>query len=812
MIQDLRYGIRMLLKSPGFTLIAIFTLALGIGANTVIFSVVNATLLRPPPYRKPEQLVMIWGTNPGGYGWRGKTGFSGPSFLDYQQRNQVFERMATFNGVGFALTGTAQPENLKAGLVTAEFFDVLGVQPILGRTFLPEETNAGREKVAILNYQLWQRRFFSDPGIIGQSIRLDATPYTIIGVLPEGFDFTIPDFFASRDLWLPNVLPRDNSERGHKYLTVIARLKSGITRPQAEQDLSAVTSQLAQEYPGSMTGFGVKLIPLHEQIVGDLRLVLLLLFGAVGFVLLIACANVANLQLARASTREKEIAIRTALGATGGRLLRQLITESVLLAMIGGAMGVLLAVWGLKLLAGLGSAVVPQGPAITIDAKVLGYSIAISLITGILFGLAPSLQLSPKRLSESLKQGGRNSAAGESGLRLRRLLTVSEVALSLILLIGAGLLIRSFVGLLRVNPGFETKNILTARFELPKYSYADATNQAAFYTQVMERIRALPGVTAVGATDELPPTMGSHSSGFSIEGRPPIDQSDQSLAVQNRLVTADYFRVMGIPLVGGRVFSESDDAAAIPVALINETFARRFFPNEDPVGQHLRFEAANPWSTIVGVVGDVRGFGLDKQPKSEIYFAYQQQILLPYHPLARMHLVVRTASDPSDLAAAVLGAVFELDKNLPPPPAKTMETVLSASISERRSNMLLLAAFAMIALILAGVGVYGVISYSVAQRIPEIGIRMSLGAQPLDIIKLVMRNAMSLVLIGIAIGLGGALALTRWMTSLLFEVRPNDPLTFAVIPTLLALVALLACWIPARRAMRVDPMVALRRE
>jgi putative ABC transport system permease protein len=812
MFQDLRFGIRMLLKHKGYTAVAVLTLALGIGANTAIFSVVNATLLRPLPYKNPDQIVMVWGTNPGGFGWRGKSGFSAPSFLDYQQQNQVFERMATFNGVGFTLTGADNPEPIHGGMVTAEFFDVLAVQPILGRTFLPEEAQTGQDHVAVLNYNLWQRRFGSDPNIIGETIRLDATPYTVIGVLPQGFDFSIPDYFESRDLWVPNILPRDNSERGHKYLSVIARLKPAVMLRRAEQDMSAITERLAREYPSTMTGFGVKLTPLHEQIVGDMRPVLLLLFGAVGFVLLIACANVANLQLARASTRQKEIAIRTALGASRGRLLRQLLTESMLLALIGGALGLGLALWGIRLLTGLGPAGVLPGTVVTVDATVLAYSLVLSLITGILFGLAPASQPTPARLSESLKEGGRNSAASESGLRLRRLLTVSEVALSMILLIGAGLLIRSFAGLLQVNPGFETKNTLTARFDLPKYSYPEATKQAAFYTQVMERIKALPGVTAAGATDELPPTMGSHTSTFSIEGRAPIDQSDQSLAVQDRLATADYFRAMGIPLSAGRVFSDTDDASATPVALINVTFASRFFPNENPVGQHLRFRPANPWMTIVGIVGDVRGFGLDKQPNSEIYLPYQQQSFLPYNPLPHMHLVVRTASDPNGIAAAVLGSVRELDKDLPLPKARTMETVLAASIAERRSNMLLLGVFAVIALILAGVGIYGVISYSVAQRTQEIGIRIALGAQSHDVITLVVRNGMRLVLMGIAIGLAGAFALTRWMASLLFEVSATDPLTFAAIALLLALVALLACWIPAWRATQVDPMVALRHE
>ena len=475
-------------------------------------------------------------------------------------------------------------------------------------------------------------------------------------------------------------------------------------------------------------------------------------------------------------------------------------------------MGVLLALWGIRLLTGLESAGVPQGTVVTVDATVLAYSAVLSAITGILFGLVPALQHAPKFISQSLKEGGRNSAAGESGLRLRKLLTVSEVALSMILLIGAGLTIRSFVELLQVNPGFEITNTLAARFDLPKYSYPDAVKQAAFYTDVIERIEALPGVTAVGATDELPPAMGRHSSTFYIDGRASVDQSDQSLAVQNRVVTADYFQVMGIPLSAGRVFQATDDGSAKPVALINQAFARRFFPNENPIGHQLRFGSANPWITIVGIVGDVRGFGLDKQPNSEIYLHYQQHTLLPYNPLPHMHLVVRTIGNPNDVAAAVLGSVREVDKDLPLPPARTMETVLASSIAGRRSNMLLLGVFAAIALLLTGVGVYGVISYSVAQRTQEIGIRIALGARSQDVIALVVGKGMRLVLIGIAIGLGGAFALTRWMASMLFEVSATDPLTFAGIALMLALAAMLACWIPARRATKVDPLVALRHE
>ena len=812
--QDLSYGLRLLRKDTVFTAVALLTLALGIGANTAIFSIVNATLLRPLSYPNPDQIVMVWGTNPGGFGWRGKTGFSALNFLDYQEQNQVFAHMGTFNGADFTLTGVDNPDRIRASRVTAEFFNVFEVKPMLGRTFLPEEDQAGQDRVVVLSYGLWQRRFGSDPNMIGQTIRLDGTTYTVVGVLPQSFDFSIPEFFGSKDLWIPAVIPR-NEKRGNKFLPVIARLKPGVTLHQAQEDLDAITNRLRLEYASEMGGFGTKLVPLHEQIIGDTRLVLWLLFGAVGLVLLIACANVANLQLARASTRQKEIALRMALGASRGRVVRQLLTESVLLAMIGGALGVVLASWGIRLLTTLGPAGIPHETIVTIDSVVLVYSFALSLVTGVLFGLAPALQSAPTRLSESLKEGGRISPSSGSGRRLRNLLTIAEVAFSMILLIGAGLLIRSFVGLLQVNPGFETRNILTVSLDLPRYSYPEPTKQAAFYTQLMEHIKALPGVTAVGATNDLPPTKGSHSSGVSIEGQPPIDGSSAALAVQQRLATPDYFRVMGIPLISGRPFSEADTSSASPVVVINQTFARRFFPNENPIGQHLKFgvaEGSNPWLTIVGEVGDVRGFGLDKQPNSEMYISSQQQNFLPYNPLPRMYVVVRTTNDPNSIAAAVLGAVRELDKDLPLPKAHTMEEVLATSIGERHSNMLLLGMFALIAMILAGVGIYGVICYSVAQRTHEIGVRLALGAQSRDIVTLVVGNGMKLALIGIAFGLGGAVALTRLMVNLLYGVTPTDVMTFIAVSVALMIVAFVACYLPARRAMKVDPMIALRNE
>jgi predicted permease len=813
-LQDIRYGFRMLRKSPGFTFVALLTLALGIGANTAIFSVVNATLLRPLPYENPSRIVLVWGTNPGGFGWRGKTGFSTPNFQDYKEHNKVFEEMGAFIGSsGFTLTGTDAAEHIKSGNVTSDFFKVLKVQPILGRPLIPEDEQVGRDHVVVLSHRLWQRRFGAEKNIVGQTLQLDAKPYTVVGVLPPGFEFSIPDYFAQKDLWVPAILPND--KRSHNFISVLARLKPGVTLRTAQADLDAITARLTAEYSSEMSGFGTRLVPLHEQIVGDIRPALLILFGAVGFVLLISCANVANLQLARASTRQKEIAVRAALGASRVRLVRQLLTESMLLAVIGGVLGVLIGSWGIKLLTGLQPASLPTGTNITIDFKVLGYSLALSVVTGILFGFAPALQSKPARLSESLKEGGRTSAGGDSGRRIRGLLTISEIALSLVLLIGAGLLIRSFVGLLMVDPGFETKNILTVPMDLPGYAYPETTKQAEFYTEVMERIRALPGVTAVGATSDLPPTKSSHSSSFTIEGHPSAEPANEASSVQNHLATPNYFRTMGIPLAAGREFSEADTSSAPPVGLINQSFARRFFPNENPIGQRLKFDSSktpNPWITIVGVVGDVRGFGLDKQPSSEIYLAYQQPNVWYFSPLPYLQLVVRTAGEPNTAAASVLGVVHEFDKNLPLPRAQTMEDILAASISARRFNMVLLGVFAGLATILAAVGIYGMISYSVAQRTREIGIRMALGARRMDVMKLVLRNGMILALSGVAIGLAGAFALTRLMTTLLFGIKSTDAMTYTIVSVSLLAVALLACLIPARRAAKVDPLVALRYE
>jgi putative ABC transport system permease protein len=808
--QDLRFAARMLRKNPGFTAVAVVTLALGIGANTAIFSIMNATLFRPLPYRNANEIVVVWGTQSGA----GANRFSAPDFLDVKDQNIVFENVGAFGLVDFStFTGQGSPERVNGGSATADFFRVLGVEPVLGRTFLPEEERLGRDHVVVLGYNVWRQRFGSDPNIVGQTIHLDAEPYTVVGVLPSQFQFSISDYYRPRDLWIPLVLPRSESQRGKNYLNVIARLKSRTALRSAQADVDTIGARLAAEYPKVIPGFGMKLVPLHEQIVGEMRAVLWILFGAVAFVLLIACTNVANLQLARASARQKEIVLRKALGASRGRIVRQLVTESVLLALIGGALGVILGAGAIKLFAGLKPLDALHGAVVTVDSAVFGFSLILSLVTGILFGLAPAFQSTSIGLAESLKQAGRTSASAASGPRLRKLLAVTEVALSMVLLIGAGLLIRSFVRLLDVKPGFDPRNILTFPIELPRYSYPDSARQSAFYARAMEAVRGLPGVIAVGAINDLPLTGDSDADGFSIEGSSPTDAINLPSA-QDRLVTPDYFQAMGIPLVAGRTFTEADTIGAPPVVLINQSLARQLFADKDPIGQRLKFgppTASTPWKTIVGVVGDVRHFGLNIQPSIEIYTPYQQDSL-PYNPLNYMNFVVRTAAEPNGLANAVLRQIEDVDKELPLPAARTMETVYATSISERRFNVLLLGLFAGLALILATVGIYGVISYSVVRQTHDIGVRLALGASRQEILQLILREGLTLALIGVLIGLAGAFVATRVLSAMLYEVAATDAPTFLGMGLMLLLVTLLATYVPARRAVRVDPMVALRYE
>ncbi len=807
--QDLRYGARMLGKSPVFTAIAVLTLALGIGANTAIFSVVNGVLLQPLPYEEPERLVMVWNelTKEG----LPQLWFSEPELIDYRERQQSFEGMAAFSGGGGNLTGRGEPLRVTAANVSANFFPLLRVDALLGRTFTPEEDTPGNDRVIVLEHGFWQRRFGGDPAIIGETVSLSDNPYTVIGVMPSGFAF--PD--GTVDLWTPLAIAANPRKRGSHYLRVLARLKSGVTFEQASADMHNIAKQMEQDYPDYYRpdrAWNTYLIPLHESEVGEVRPALLVLLGAVGFVLLIACTNVANLMLARAAVREKEVAIRAALGAGRLRIVRQLLTESVLLALVGGAAGLLLAFWSLRVLVALGPENLPRLEEIGIDAGVLGFTLGIALLTGIVFGLVPALHASKPDLHDALKEGGR-SAAGAAHHRLRGLLVVSEVALSLVLLIGAGLMIKSFYRLLQVDPGYRTENVLTFRLSLPSARYAEDHQVLGFYRRLQEKVAALPDVRAAGAVSHLP-LGGAYSSGSVFVEELPPNSPNRSFGyfeADRRLATPGYFRAMGMNLLMGRLLEESDHAEAPLVTAVDESFARRAWPAEpNPIGKRVAVNQTPDgeplWRTVVGVVRHVKNYGLDVEGREQIYFPHAQ------FPISTMFVTVRTGGDPVVAQAAVRNQVAALDPSLPLFNVATMEERLAESVAQPRFNVLLLGIFAAVALVLAAVGIYGVMSYSVGQRTHEIGIRMALGAQPGDILRLVVGRGMVLALIGVAVGLAGSFALTRFLESLLFGVSATDPATFAGVALLLAAVALLACYLPTRRATRVDPLVALRYE
>ncbi|MGH9835268.1 MAG: ABC transporter permease [Blastocatellia bacterium] len=806
MFQDLRFGVRMLLKHKGFTLIAVLTLSLGIGANTAIFSIVNAVLLRPLPFAEPERLVWFGG-------WLGadkEQGVTPADFLDYREQCRSFTQIAASvsDGIAMNLSGDGEPERIKGGYVTANYLDVFGVKPTLGRTFVAEEglegvNMEGGDRVVVLSRSLWQRRFGADPAIINQTITLDKRNVTVIGVMPPQFQHP-----PGVEIWLPFRFPASPQSafrsREFPFLRPVARLKPGVTRAQAQAEVETIARRLQSLYPKTNANKSLYLMPLQERLVGNIRLTLLTLLGAVGCVLLIACANVANLLLARAATRQKEIAVRSALGASRGRVVRQLLTESLALALLGACGGALLAKWGVRLLVALSSDYLPRADEVRINATVFAFTLAVALLTGLLFGLAPALQSSRLNLTEALKEGGRGAGSGTRRHRMLNLLVVGEVALAMVLLIGAGLLVNSFVRLQQVNPGFDEKNLLTARIDIPN-PYAQPEKKAQFFEQLQQSVAALPGVEAVGLITELPLAGQSADRPFRIEGRPePLP--GQSPHADIRAVNHDYFRAMRIPLLKGRYFTEAEVRDTAKVVLISEELARLYFAGEDAVGQRLfrgTFGKA-PYEEIIGVVGDIRHRGLDSGLRQTIYS--------PYLGLGFTNLVIRTANDPVSLAAALRREVAAIDPNQPVANIKTMERWVSESVAQPRFRTLLLGLFSAMALLLSMVGVYGVMSYAVSQRTHELGIRMALGARAGDVLRLVIRQGMKLALAGVAIGLGAAFALTRLIKDLLFGVRATDPMTFAAIALLLAGVALLACYLPARRATKVDPMIALRHE
>ena len=814
LIADLKYALRMLAKSPGFTLVAVLALALGIGANTAIFSVVDAVILHPLPFPAPDRLVAVWSTNLRHGESRGSASY--PDFTDWRSQNHSFERMAAFHPNDFTMTGTDEPAHLLGAVVSSDMFRLLGVAPKIGRDFLPEEDDPATTKTwpVILSYSFWQSRFGSDPQAIGKTIVLDAHPYTIVGVMPAGFQYPVQT--KPIELWTAMFLDGVTSDgskpmtvqRGAHFIEVIARLKPGVGLPQARAEIQTIANALALQYPDTNKYHGATIEPELDRLVGDVRPALLILFGAVGCVLLIACVNVANLLLARAAMRQKEISIRSALGAGRLRIVRQLLTESVLLSFFGGGFGLLLAWWGRDVLLVLGPKNLPRLNDVHINGHVLVFTALASLLTGILFGLLPALHVSKSDLAESLKESGRSSTEGLRHNRMRSALVVAEVALALVPLVGAGLLLQSFFRLEHTSPGLDPHNILTVNIGLPDARYSTA-QQAVFFDRLLDQLRALPGVRSASAVAPLPLGGDRMVITFEIDGRP-VAKSEEP-ASDYRNVSNDYFRTMHIPLLQGRDFTRQDDDKAPPVIIVNQTFAKRFFPGEDAVGKHIKpgisvTDSGSVMREIVGVVGDVRHLGLRREAGPEMYEPESQM------PFDGLTLVIRADGDPLSLIGAVREQVKILDKDLPIFDVKLMDEFLSASVAQPRFNTLLLAVFAAVALILAAVGLYGVMSYTVVQRTHEIGIRMALGAQRKDVLRLVLGQGVRMIFIGTALGLAGAWGATRLMSGLLFGVKSSDPFTYAGVALLLGAVALLACYVPAQRALRVDPLLAFRYE
>jgi putative ABC transport system permease protein len=803
-MQDLSFGVRMLMKQPGFTLIAALTLALGIGANTAIFSVVNATLLRPLPYSEPDRLVQIWQTNPRANRWGDWVSY--PDFRDWRERNTVFEEIGACRTWAFNLTGSDSPESLAGAYVSASLFTVLGVKPILGRTFLAEEDRPGANRVAVISHGLWQRRFGADPSLIGKTIQVDGESHVVVGIMPPGFKFhwLVAWGGVEYEIWIPHGPPDELQDRGSHNFRVVARLKRGVTIEQTQANMDAIARGVADQNPGS-EGMGAKVMGLRRKVTEDAQPALLLLSAAIGLVLLIACGNVANLLLAQNDARRHETAIRGALGAGPARLIRQRLTESMLLGLLGGGAGLLLAFLAIQFIIKLGPNI-PRLDQTGIDLRVLSATLCLSLLTGLLFGTIPALQSSRVGINDTLKQGGRG-VIWRDGAGLRSVLLVGEMALALTLLVGAGLLIRSFLQIQSVESGFDATRVLKAWMFLPEKQYSTSSQQAQFIRQVVERIQALPEVEAAAASTALP-LYGNDSGYFEVEGRTP-QPNDARIDAERPKITPEYFRVMGIRVLRGRAFTWADDENSPGVAIVNEEMARRYWPGENAIGRRVSIDYRDGqpvWLQIVGVVNDVKHDGLAASTRPQIFVPTMQ---FTYHFTT---LAIRAKGDPAALANTIRREVAALDRNQPLNDVGTMEKVVSDSVADRRFQMTLLAIFAAVALILSATGVYSVIAYAVARRTHEMGIRLALGAPPRAVLKLVVGQGMGLALAGVGIGLAAALGLTRLMKGLLFGVSTLDPVTFVVVVPLLAGVALIACYIPARRAMRVDPLTALRSE
>jgi predicted permease len=798
MLHDIRFALRTFLKSPGFTVVAILALGLGIGANAALFSVINAVLLKPLPYQQPARLVRVYETFlPSGFG-----SVSTPNFLDWRKQNHAFERMEAFSAGSINLQGDAQPERIPLAVGTAGLFELLGAKPLQGRTFLPDEDQPGRPDVAVISERLWRRRFAADRGLLGSTLTLDGKPTTVIGIMPASFQF--PPGSATVDIWMPlQFSPSNLGQRGSHWMAVLGRLKPGVDMDRATADMKQIAASLAQQYPDQQKGRSVIIRSLQDVLVGGIRPALLVLMGSVGFVLLIACANVANLLLARAASRKKEVAVRAALGASRARLIRQFLTESILLALAGGALGAFLGDEGVEALVFLASRQIPRASEVHLDGTVFLFLLGVCIFAGVIFGLVPALQSARDDLQEGLREGGRSGVGGR-GERFRNALVVTEFALALMLLIGAGLLLRTFLALNATESGMATRGVLVMSVSVPDGKYANTSMWQRFYAPALDQIRALPGVRAAGMISLLPLQTWGTNGNFGIDNHPQGEPGQQPFA-EYRSVSPGYFQALGIPILKGRDVTSQDSANAPPTIVINDALARRYFPGEDPIGHKIVW---NTTCTIVGVAGNTRQAGLSADPLPEIYLPAAQR----GNSISGMTLVIGTSVEPTSLTHAIESAIRTVDPSQPVFGVKTMERVVTDSLSNQRLYAWLLGVFAGLALILASAGIYGVMSYLVTQRTQEFGVRMALGASTRDILRMVLRQALALIAAGVAIGLCGALAVTRVLTNFLFGVKPIDLPTFAGVSVVLIAVALVATYLPALRATKVDPMVALRYE
>ncbi|HEY1656742.1 MAG TPA: ABC transporter permease [Candidatus Sulfotelmatobacter sp.] len=811
-IQDIRYTLRQLKKSPGFAAVAVVTLALGIGANTAIFSVVNGVLLRPLAFKDPARLVRVWHTPPA-KSFPGMSTFavSAANYLDWRSENHVFDDMAIYAYHGFTLTGSDKPEQVDAGAVSASFFPALGVEPMLGRVFSADEDQPGRSNVLVLSYRFWQEHFGSNRDIVGHNITMDGQSYLVAGVMPPSFRF--PDF---AQVWTPMAWTgQERAVRGEHHYGVIARLKDGVQLQQAQAEMNTISGRLEQLYPEDDKGWGALIVPLRDDLVGDVRPALLVLLCAVSFVLLIACVNVANLTLAKTFSRQKEIAIRTALGATSARVLRQILTETVLLAVAGGALGLSGASYGVHLIVAFLADKLPHQVDVGLDLRVLLFTALVSVLTGIAAGVLPALHLSRANVSQALKQGLGRTDTASSGNRVRKILVVGEVALSLMLLFGAGLMIRSFRLLGQVNPGFDPSGVLTMTISVARAKFTSPTEEISFIDRVLQRVRALPGVESAGVIDDIPLGGDRSHQPIAIEGRPALAMADQP-EVDVCFISTGYIRSLHVPILRGRDIDDGDVAGRPAAILISQAMAKQFWPGEDPIGRHLTMTFfPGAVRTVVGVVGDVKMDTLDEKDTAATIYMPIDQISAPATggwSSSPVSLVVRSTTAPASMVSAVSGAVHDVDSGIPLRDVLTMEQVVSNSISQQRFNMLLLGAFGGLALLLAAIGIYSVLSYSVRQQVREIGIRLALGASLRDVLRMVLMEGAKPTLLGVAIGVAGALALGRFVASLIYGIKASDPLTFIAVAALLVGISLLASIFPAYRATRVDPVVALRYE